>query len=26
RNTTARLELSKFCRYCNKHTTHKEIK
>jgi large subunit ribosomal protein L33 len=26
RNTTARLELSKFCRHCNKHTTHKEIK
>jgi large subunit ribosomal protein L33 len=26
RNTTARLELSKFCRYCNKHVVHKEIK
>jgi large subunit ribosomal protein L33 len=26
RNTTARLELKKFCRHCNKHTTHKEIK
>jgi large subunit ribosomal protein L33 len=26
RNTTARLELKKFCRYCNAHTVHKEIK
>ena len=26
RNTPAKLELSKFCRYCNTHTTHKEIK
>lgn len=26
RNTTGRLELSKYCRYCNKHTIHKEIK
>ncbi|NJM46843.1 MAG: 50S ribosomal protein L33 [Alkalinema sp. RU_4_3] len=26
RNTTARLELKKFCRYCNDHTTHREIK
>ncbi len=26
RNTTARLELKKFCRHCNKHITHKEIK
>lgn len=26
RNTTNRLELSKFCTHCNKHTTHKEIK
>lgn len=26
RNTTARLELKKFCRYCNTHTVHKEIK
>ncbi|MGI8499973.1 MAG: 50S ribosomal protein L33 [Hassallia sp.] len=26
RNTTNRLELSKFCTHCNKHTVHKEIK
>jgi large subunit ribosomal protein L33 len=26
RNTTNRLELNKFCRHCNKHTVHKEIK
>jgi large subunit ribosomal protein L33 len=26
RNTTARLEIKKFCRHCNKHTDHKEIK
>ncbi|MCH2566105.1 MAG: 50S ribosomal protein L33 [Prochlorococcus sp. ALOHA_A2.0_51] len=26
RNTTERLEIKKFCRYCNKSTTHKEIK
>ena len=26
RNTTARLELKKFCPHCNKHTVHKEIK
>jgi large subunit ribosomal protein L33 len=26
RNTTARLELKKFCCYCNSHTVHKEIK
>ena len=26
RNTTARLELKKFCTHCNKHTVHKEIK
>ncbi len=26
RNTTARLELKKFCRHCNRHTPHKEIK
>ncbi|HEY9858435.1 MAG TPA: 50S ribosomal protein L33 [Candidatus Obscuribacterales bacterium] len=26
RNTTARLELNKFCTHCNKHTSHKEIK
>lgn len=25
-NTPSLLELKKFCRYCNKHTTHKEIK
>jgi large subunit ribosomal protein L33 len=26
RNTTARLELKKFCTNCNRHTVHKEIK
>ncbi|GFE71221.1 50S ribosomal protein L33 [Chroococcus sp. FPU101] len=26
RNTTARLELKKFCPNCNRHTVHKEIK
>jgi large subunit ribosomal protein L33 len=26
RNTTARLELKKFCTHCNKHSVHKEIK
>lgn len=26
RNTTARLELKKYCRYDKKHTVHKEIK
>jgi large subunit ribosomal protein L33 len=26
RNTTNRLELKKFCRHCNSHTVHKEIK
>jgi large subunit ribosomal protein L33 len=26
RNTTSRLEIKKFCPYCNKHTVHKEIK
>jgi large subunit ribosomal protein L33 len=26
RNTTERLELKKFCSYCNSHTLHKEIK
>lgn len=26
RNTPEKLELSKFCRYCNKHTIHREIK
>ncbi|CAD5197613.1 unnamed protein product [Musa acuminata subsp. malaccensis] len=25
-NTPGRLELRKFCRYCNKHTIHGEIK
>ena len=25
-NTPSLLELKKFCRYCNKHTIHKEIK
>nr|WNK76141.1 ribosomal protein L33 [Neoscirpus dioicus] len=25
-NTLNLLELQKFCRYCNKHTTHREIK
>ena len=26
RNTANRLEIKKFCKYCNKHTIHKEIK
>ena len=26
KNTPERLELKKFCRFCNKHTLHKEIK
>ncbi len=26
RNTQEKLELSKFCKFCNKHTFHKEIK
>ena len=26
RNTPEKLELKKHCRYCNKHTTHKENK
>jgi len=26
RNTSEKLELSKHCRYCNKHTIHKETK
>ncbi|MEB3160296.1 MAG: 50S ribosomal protein L33 [Synechocystis sp.] len=26
RNTTARLELKKFCTHCNQHTIHKETK
>ncbi|MFG3819578.1 50S ribosomal protein L33 [Limnothrix redekei] len=26
RNTTARLELKKFCPHCNRHTAHREIK
>lgn len=26
RNTSSRIELKKFCPYCNKHTVHKEIK
>ena len=26
RNTPDKLEISKYCRYCNKQTTHKEIK
>jgi large subunit ribosomal protein L33 len=26
RNTPEKLEICKFCRYCNKHTIHKEIK
>nr|AEZ49370.1 ribosomal protein L33 [Juncus effusus] len=25
-NTPSELELKKFCRYCNKHTIHREIK
>ena len=26
RNTTEKLEISKYCKHCNKHTTHKELK
>lgn len=26
RNTTEKLELKKYCQYCNKHTLHKETK
>ena len=26
RNTPDRLELSKYCRWCRKHTTHREVK
>ncbi len=26
RNTTERLELSKYCRWCRKHTPHREAK
>ncbi len=26
RNTTERLELSKYCRWCRKHTPHRETK
>jgi large subunit ribosomal protein L33 len=26
KNTPERIELKKFCPYCNKHTIHKEIK
>jgi large subunit ribosomal protein L33 len=26
RNTTARIEIKKFCPHCNTHTTHKETK
>ena len=26
RNTTEKVQLSKYCKYCNTHTTHKEIK
>lgn len=26
RNTLEKLELEKYCKYCNKHTIHKEIK
>jgi large subunit ribosomal protein L33 len=26
KNTPERIELKKFCSYCNKHTIHKEIK
>lgn len=26
RNTANRLEIKKFCKYCNSHTIHKEIK
>jgi large subunit ribosomal protein L33 len=25
-NTTAKLEFSKYCRFCRKHTSHKEIR
>jgi len=26
RNTSEKLQISKYCRYCNKHTMHKEVK
>lgn len=26
RNTPEKLEISKYCRYCNKHTIHREVK
>ncbi len=26
RTTTEKIELKKYCKYCNKHTLHKEIK
>ena len=26
KNTTERLEMNKFCKFCKKHTTHKETK
>lgn len=26
RNTTDRIELKKFCKFCNKHTIHRETK
>jgi large subunit ribosomal protein L33 len=26
KNTTARLELKKYCRFCRKHTAHRETK
>lgn len=26
RNTSEKLEISKYCKYCNKHTKHKETK
>lgn len=26
RNTSSRIEIKKYCPYCNKHTVHKEIK
>lgn len=26
RNTPEKLEIEKYCKYCNQHTTHKEIK
>ena len=26
KNTTDRLEMSKYCKFCRKHTTHKETK